>query len=100
MGYFEDLAEHNRRVKDDPIYRLEGRIAEIEANSIPSYDAYSPGCETIKTSDKATVQSITQPIPARRFQQLEARVLHLENKQAEHIALSRKFRKDGAPKYK
>ena len=83
MKYYQEEAEHYRRIRTDPIYRLQERMAYLELLQEPAW--YCPEEE----------ETIVPPVPSEhrlfnKMQQLEGRLIFTENKINSYLDKKRK----------
>ena len=83
MNYNHEVAEHYRRMRTDPMYRLQERMDYLEAQQEPAW--YCPEEE----------ETIVPPVPSEhrlfnKMQQLEGRLIFTENKINSYLDKKRK----------
>lgn len=80
--YNEIVAEEYKRIREDPVYRLQEQMLDIEVGQIPSINQ-DPYTEEVQSYQNEVQEAEWSRKQWAYVQQLQGRVIHLENKLAE-----------------
>ena len=74
-SYRQEVAEHNTRLIKDPVYWMMERMADLEAERLPSLSSFEP-TPVIEVSPIS--RYLNEAVSLDKFEQLQGELRHLE----------------------